>query len=76
VVNGIIIGWREAYDVAIHITSPADTTSPVAAWALSLSGWLIVPGLAGAVAGYVVSNSIYSRRQTPLTELFEVEDDQ
>ncbi|MFU8875517.1 DUF6313 family protein [Micromonospora sp. SL4-19] len=70
VLNGLIIGWRSAYDVNIGITSPAATASPALAWPLSIAGWLVAPGIAGAVAGYVVSSSIRSRRRKRIDNLF------
>ncbi len=70
VVAGLVIGWRQAYDVSIGITSPAATASPVAAWPLSVAGWLFAPALAGAVAGYVVSAGISSRRTESFEQLF------
>lgn len=66
VASGLVIGWRQAYDVNIGIQSPADTSAPVLAWFLSVAGWLVAPGVAGAVAGYVVSASIASRRKRPV----------
>ncbi|MER5425347.1 DUF6313 family protein [Streptosporangium roseum] len=69
-VNGLTIGWRRAYDVTIGITSPADTSIPVLAWFLSVAGWLLAPGIAGAVAGYVVSDAIGARRTRPLDDFF------
>lgn len=75
VVNGVWIGWREAYDVSLGITSPAATAAPVPAWFLSVAGWLLVPGVAGAVAGYAVSDAITSRRTTSLDDLLHGPDD-
>ncbi len=41
------------------------------AWGLSVAGWLLAPGIAGAVAGYVVSNSINSPAfAAPVSDLF------
>lgn len=71
--NGFLIGWRKAYEVSIAIASPAGTPHPACAWLLSLAGWLVAPGIAGAVAGYVISTSIAARRGLPLDRLF-VED--
>jgi len=64
VANGIWNGWRIAYDVNVAITSPAsgDVDLPWLAWPLSLGGWLVVPVLAGAVAGYAVNASLERRR--------------
>jgi Family of unknown function (DUF6313) len=76
VANGLVIGWRNAYDVSVAIISPAATSSPVLAWFLSIAGWLLAPGLAGAVAGYVVSTSISARRKTPIDRLFSDADDE
>ncbi|MEO3809995.1 DUF6313 family protein [Sphaerisporangium sp. B11E5] len=70
VVNGVWIGWRQAYDVSVGITSPAATAAPVPAWFLSVAGWLLVPGVVGAVAGYAVSSAITSRRTRPLEDLY------
>ncbi|MGN9915845.1 DUF6313 family protein [Micromonospora palomenae] len=70
VLNGLIIGWQTAYDVNIGITSPAVTALPALAWPLSIAGWLVAPGIAGAVAGYVVSSSIRSRRRRRIDNLF------
>lgn len=74
-VNGFTIGWRRAYDVTIGITSPADTSAPVLAWFLSIAGWLVAPGIAGAVAGYVVSHAIGARRTRPLDDFLSEERD-
>jgi hypothetical protein len=74
--NGLTIGWRTAYDVSIQITSPADTRVPALALSLSLAGWLLVPGLVGAVAGYVVTDAITAHRGKPLAEIFEEYDDE
>jgi Family of unknown function (DUF6313) len=53
--NALVIGGRVAYDVSIQIDSPWDTASPWLALPLSIAGWLVVTGFAGAVAGYVVA---------------------
>lgn len=70
VVNGFVIGWQQAYDVTLAIISPGQTRSPALAWSLSLAGWLVAPGVAGAVAGYVISTGIESRRRAPLDQIF------
>ncbi|WP_328472974.1 DUF6313 family protein [Actinoplanes sp. NBC_00393] len=74
--NGVLIGWRKSYDVSIAITSPADTAHPVAAWLLSMAGWLVAPGIAGAIAGYVLSASINSRRKTSAAALYAEDRDE
>ncbi len=53
--NALVIGGRVAYDVSVQIASPWETEAPWVALPLSISGWLVVTGFAGAVAGYVVS---------------------
>lgn len=70
VVNGFLIGWQVTYEVLVGITSPAATRVPVAAWPLSVVGWLFVPALVGAFAGYVVSDQISSRRRTRVGDIF------
>ncbi|MED7923952.1 DUF6313 family protein [Nonomuraea sp. LP-02] len=69
VANGLLIGWREAYEVTLAITSPADTAIPVLAWFLSVAGWLLAPAAVGAIAGFMVSNAITSRRTRSIEEL-------
>lgn len=55
VLNAVVIGGRVAYDVSVQIDSPWDTGYPLLALPLSIAGWLVVTGFAGAVAGYVVT---------------------
>ena len=63
VANGTVNGWRAAYDISVQITSPAEPRRvPVLAWPLAVAGWLLVPALAGAVAGYVVNSVIETHR--------------
>ena len=69
-VTGFVVGWEKAYNICLAIDPPTGTSSPVLAWALSLAGWLVMPGVAGAVAGYVVSDSIGSRRSRSLPDSF------
>src|SRR5215470_18922441 len=61
-INGFAIGWRNAYEVTVQITSPWQTGQPWVAIVLSLAGWLIWPSVTGAVAGYVVTDATSSRR--------------
>jgi hypothetical protein len=61
VVNAAVVGGREAYDVSVQIDSPWDTTIPALALPLSIAGWLVVTGFAGAVAGYVVTEVTENR---------------
>jgi hypothetical protein len=75
VVNGLVIGWSAAYDVMLGITSPADTSAPAPAWVLSVAGWLVTPAVVGAVAGYVISSQITSRRRRPIDQLFREDAD-
>ena len=70
VTNGMINGWKIAYDVAIGITSPGDevVAMPAPAWLLSVAGWLGAPAVFGAVAGAVVSIAIGERRRQSISE--------
>jgi Family of unknown function (DUF6313) len=70
IANGLVIGWRSAYDVMLAITSPAATSSPALAWLLSLGGWLVGPAVAGAVVGYMITAEIEGRRKKKFDELF------
>ena len=64
-INGFAIGWRNAYEVTVQITSPWATEQPWVAVVLSLAGWLIWPSVTGAVAGYVITDATSSRRGRP-----------
>lgn len=74
-VNGLANSWGVAYDVALAIVSPREPVVEhhTLAWLLSLAGWLVAPGIAGAFAGYVIGSQIDGRRTEPLDSLF-VED--
>jgi hypothetical protein len=68
--NGLVIGWKTAYDVTVGITSPGDkrVSAPMLAWFLSVAGWLAAPAVFGAVAGAVISAAITDRRRRPIGE--------
>jgi hypothetical protein len=68
-VNGLVNGWATAYDLLVNVDSPFEAPVPVLAWFLSFSGWLLVPGLAGAVAGYIISDFADGRRSDPVSEV-------
>ena len=69
VANGLVIGWKTSYDVAVGITSPGDkmVSTPALAWVLSVAGWLAAPAVFGAVAGIVVDRAIEDRRRQPIS---------
>ena len=69
-VNGFVNGWAASYDVAISISSPSVVPHPLVAWPLSIAGWLFLPCVAGAVAGYIVTDFIAGRRTQSVDELF------
>ena len=54
-INAVVSSGKVAYNVSVQIISPWDTASPVLALPLSIAGWLVVTGFAGAVAGYVIT---------------------
>jgi hypothetical protein len=47
-INGFVIGWSDAYDVTVQITSPLDTAQRWVAMPLSLAGWLVWPSVTGS----------------------------
>lgn len=66
VLNGFIIGWRNAYDVTVQITSPWDDKvigQPWVALPLALTGWLVWPSMTGAVVGFVLTAPAKGRRR-------------
>ena len=69
VASGLTIGWKDAYDVMIGITSPGAVHAPVLSWFLSVAGWLAAPAVFGAVAGIVIDAATKDRRQRPMSEV-------
>jgi Family of unknown function (DUF6313) len=67
--NGLEVGWGNAYAVTVAIKPPGEVHY-LWAWPLSIAGWLAMPGLTGAVAGYVVSSSIGGRRSIKIEKRF------
>jgi hypothetical protein len=76
--NGWVNGWVISYELTLAIRSPADpaVSAPALGWLLSLAGWLVAPGVAGAVAGYVISSAIEARRRARFDALFTEDDDE
>jgi hypothetical protein len=64
VANGFVIGWQNAYNVAALNGLPWDTSAPWLAFLLSLTGWLGIPALVGAVVGQIVVETTDNRRPT------------
>ncbi|WP_405192773.1 DUF6313 family protein [Streptomyces anulatus] len=69
VLNGFLIGWADAYDVMLGITSPAEVRPQWCAWPLSLIGWAAIPAIVGAAAGYVITEQIKAHRARELSEV-------
>jgi hypothetical protein len=76
VLGGLVLGWTAVYNVTLGISSPADSTAPALAWLISLAGWLVAPGIAGGVGGYVISKQISSRRKSSIEDLFPESEDE
>jgi hypothetical protein len=77
VANGLVIGWKTAYDVTLAITSPGDksVSAPALAWFLSLAGWLAAPAVFGGVAGVIISTAITDRRRRPISQVLTKHED-
>ncbi|MFD8619322.1 DUF6313 family protein [Streptomyces sp. NPDC059513] len=60
--NGMLLGWADAYDVLIGITSPAEADSQWAAWPLSVVGWAAIPAFVGGTVGYLVTVQIQAHQ--------------
>lgn len=69
VLNGFLIGWANAYDVMLGITSPAEVRPQWCAWPLSLTGWAVVPAVVGAAAGYVITEQIKTHHARELNDV-------
>lgn len=70
-VGGLLLGWNAAYEVLLGLTAPGGCRHPWYGYLLSLTGWLLVPGLTGAAAGYLVTRQIERRRSITLVTLLE-----
>jgi hypothetical protein len=64
VANGFAVGWDTAYSVGALNGSPWNTHVPWLAFILSLTGWLGIPALVGAVVGQIVVETTDNRRPT------------
>ncbi|WP_331733288.1 DUF6313 family protein [Streptomyces sp. NBC_00080] len=71
VLGGMLLGWSIAYELLVGLTAPAECRHPWYGYALSLAGWLLVPSVTGAAAGYLVTRQIERRRSIALDELLE-----
>lgn len=71
VVGGFLLGWSAAYEVLVGLTAPAQCRHPAYGYLLSSVGWLLVPALTGATAGYLVTRQIDRRRSMDLALLLE-----
>ncbi|MEV8413964.1 DUF6313 family protein [Streptomyces niveus] len=60
--NGMLLGWADAYDVLIGITSPAEADPQWAAWPLSVVGWAAIPAFVGGTVGYLVTVQIQAHQ--------------
>lgn len=69
VLNGFLIGWANAYDVMLGITSPADIRPQRCAWPLSLTGWAAIPAIIGAAAGYIITEQIQTHHARELSDV-------
>jgi len=71
-----ILGWNAAFEVLTGITAPQATKTPAIAYVLSLFGWLLVPALVGAAAGYLVTRQIDSRRSRSIEDIIAIMEQQ
>ncbi|PKV82851.1 DUF6313 family protein [Streptomyces sp. TLI_146] len=67
--NGFLIGWANAYDVMTGITSPAAVQPQWCAWPLSLTGWVAIPAIVGAAAGYVITEQVQAHHARELEDV-------
>ncbi|MFE6838574.1 DUF6313 family protein [Streptomyces sp. NPDC057705] len=71
VLNGLLIGWADAYEVLIGITSPAEVRPQWCAWPLSLTGWAAIPAIIGAAASYVITAQIQTHHARELSDVLD-----
>jgi len=71
VLGAALLGWRAACEVLVGLSAPGETRHPTYAYVLCLAGWLLVPALIGAVAGYLVTGQIDARRRLGAAEVLE-----
>lgn len=68
-VDSLLIGWADAYEILVGITSPAHVSYPFVGWVTSLAGWLVIPAIIGGAAGYLVDRQIDARRSRNTEDL-------
>lgn len=71
VLGGFLLGWTTAYEVLVGLTAPAQCRHPWYGYLLASAGWLLVPALTGAAAGYLITRQIDRRRSIDLAVLLE-----
>ncbi|WP_225824127.1 DUF6313 family protein [Streptomyces naphthomycinicus] len=69
VLDGFLIGWANAYDVMVGITSPAAVRPQWCAWPLSLAGWAAIPAVIGSAAGYVITEQIHAHHAREMDDV-------
>jgi len=67
--NGFIIGWWNSFDVLTGTISPVNSRSPALALVLAITGWLLVPAVVGALAGYAVNRRISGWRDQKIEDI-------
>ncbi|MET9544201.1 DUF6313 family protein [Streptomyces sp. NPDC006627] len=68
-VNGLLVGWTDAYNVLTGIESPGDVSAKWCAWPLSVAGWAALPALIGGFVGYLVTGQIQAHRTEELAQI-------
>ncbi|MFI8449056.1 DUF6313 family protein [Streptomyces erythrochromogenes] len=71
VVNGVLLGWVQAYEVLIGITSPAKAEPAWCAWPLSIVGWAAIPAFVGGTAGYLITSQIQTHQSRTMDDVLE-----
>lgn len=69
--NGVLIGWVNAYNVMTGIASPATVRPQWCAWPLSLIGWAAIPAIIGGTAGYLITEQIQAHHARELSAVLD-----
>lgn len=77
-VSAFFIGFAQTWELLVGLESPANSSYPPLAWALSILGYLLVPALIGLVVGIGAEMQVQARLRSDeeqyakLRELFQL----
>jgi hypothetical protein len=68
VIAGLVMGWSDTWETLVGRRSPKNAPYPYFSWPLSVTGWLALPALVGAVIAYLMTSQADRRRTRSVSE--------